>query len=601
MPPDSGPDRQSIGAEAVMAKGVEQTGVPATREQTIARSMRVKLDEGGDPREALKIATTPEVSSRDIGAKIEQIGVARDADGKKLRTDVKEKERYDNATTAAELAQRFVSQGYDKLTTQEKTKLGETVVDQINKSPLLAKKYNGMSVPDRDKYVLALLKDPRYTGDIRTILEEITKAPELPDTVLDAQDKLAETTLDRDAKQREVDDITKRVKAVDAKLKEFANPHKVGSKAETLANLTGDLNNILTRLKSANATLEEKKQALADAEADRAASRMRGTGVGSAVDIKEAQRLAREDVARAQKAVDDEQANINKIALLEEEQRSLEEQKKDLGVEQRERELELGKVNLELAKRQRDYQNALSLRTSQETDLVEGFEGVFQEAAIRELNSRVDETADQMDAAIEEWKNIATTQTEKAVLEKIESMYKLVIRKRRWGKDVVERKLNKDAINSDKNLLLNLGPEAYMRSVLVRTINPETRAVYTPDEITKILQDKELVGRLQPKMIEPLLSKAMMVGSLSEADLYLVSTTEWGVNTIDNALATNRAFRDNVAKYGGEGIIDQPGFRERFKNELGSKNLLAFLLTGIIGLPVIAAIQAARESGRIYK
>ena len=219
MPPDSGPDRQSIGAEAVMAKGVEQTGVPATREQTIARSMRVKLDEGGDPREALKIRTTPEVSSRDIGAKIEQIGVARDADGKKLRTDVKEKERYDNATTAAELAQRFVSQGYDKLTRQEKTKLGETVVDQINKSPLLAKKYNGMSVPDRDKYVLALLKDPRYTGDIRTILEEITKAPELPDTVLDTQDKLAETTLDRDAKQREVDDITKRVKAVDAKLK----------------------------------------------------------------------------------------------------------------------------------------------------------------------------------------------------------------------------------------------------------------------------------------------------------------------------------------------------------------------------------------------
>lgn len=604
MGPDQGPDKQQAVVEAVMSKGIERTTPPASEEQKVARAMRLSLDQG-NAREALKIATEPEVDNKNLSKRIEQIGVERDNAGKKTRTP-EEQQRYDRAKDALDISQRFLKEGFDKLSTAEQTSIKATVIEQINKNPVLAEKYRNMTADEQRDYVLALVKDPQNAEKAREILSEVGKGPELLDLVADAKDKVSEKTLERDIKAEEVADVQRRSDAVDARLRDFERPAgggALGEKAKELDKLKTDLPQMEARISQLTITGQGKAGELQRLQQEYAASLSRTANPN----IRDSQTLAglitqaEGELVNIQNEVAKLNGDIAKIAAFEEEEKVLERSKKDIGIEMREAKLELGKKELDLAKVQREYDDALSLRESQEMDIVNGLEGVFANAAIEVLNKRVEEAYHQFDTSLKELRDKATTSAEKAIIDAIEIRHKRVITVRRFGRTEQQAVIDKAKNFRDFNLLMKDGSEAYMKALISGAKNPETNVLYTPDEVEKLMENKELMEKMQPEAIKELIAKRLMIGKISEGDAYFITTSKWGEEMLDKAITTNQNFRDTINRLGGEGVIDNPGFMKRFGREVGAASLLSLILAGVVSAPVLSALAAAKEGNKIYR
>ena len=604
MGPDQGVDQQKVVVEAVMTKGVEQATPPATEEQKIARHMRTAIDQG-NAREALRITTEPKVENKDLAKKIEEIGVTRDDTGKKAKT-LEEQQRYDRAKNAFDLVDKFVEKGYGKLSSAEQTNIQTTVIEQIRKNPVLAEKYRTMSRAEQKEYVLSLIQDPKNTEKVRQILSEVASAPELSDLVEVAKDKIDEKIREKKIKEEEVADIQRRSDAVAARLKDFERPAggaTMGKKVQELEDIRTELPTLETEKQTYAHQYQDAEFRFAQLQQERAAT-LRNPGTTGRRDIAEIDTditNARSEMQNAQREVGERQAKINKVSQLEEEERTLESDKRNTDIEMRGVKLELGKIDLDLAKIQREYNNALSLRESQEMDIVNGLENVFANAAIDVLNDREDEVYNQYDVSLKELRDKATTDAEKAILNAIEERHKRRVPVRRLRGAEQQRKIDKAKVLSDFNMLMTNGPEEFMKAVLAGAKNPETGNPYTEEEIEKLMKNQDLISKTQPEAVKQLLAKRFMVGKISEGDAYFISTSKWGEELIDKAIATNQDVRDKLVKLYGEGVIDQPGFSKRFAKEVGATGLLSAILAGIIAIPIISAAAAAREGNKIYR
>ncbi len=519
---------------------------------------------------------------------------------------MEEQQRYDRAKNALDLVDRFVEKGYGKLSSAEQTNIQTSVAEQIRKNPVLAEKYRTMSRAEQKEYVLSLIQDPKNIERVRQILSEVGNTPEQPDLVADAKDRIDEKTLEKDIKKEEVADAQRRSDAVEARLKDFERPTggtAMGKKAQELENIRTELPTLETEKQTYAQQYQDAEFRFTQLQQERAAT-LRNPGTTGRRDIAEIDTditNARTEMQNAQREIGKRQAKIDRVSQLEEEERTLEIDKKNIDIEMRGVKLEVGKIELDLAKIQREYNNALSLRESQEMDIVNGLEDVFANAAIDVLNDRVDEAYNQYDVSLKELREKATTDAERAIIDAIQERHKRRVPVRRFRGAEQQRKIDKAKVLSDFNMLMTKGPEEFMKSVLAGAKNPETNSPYTEDEVTKLMENQDLMNKMQPEAIKQLLAKRFMVGKISEGDAYFISTSKWGEELIDKAIATNQDVRDKLVKLYGDGVIDQPGFAKRFAKEVGAAGLLSAIIAGIIAIPVISAAAAAREGNKIYR
>ena len=593
-------------AREVVAKAYVKESIPRRPVSEIdkqASQLEATVQEQGW-RQALEVSREPRVERGKISGKLEQIGTERGDDGQKQRTP-EEETRYQHATAYKDVIGKFLEKGYDTpeasggLTRADRVHIQTQVIREIMSRPDLARKYNSLDNRGKWQFIERHIRNPKFAAKLREKLATIADSPEIPDTVTDKQDQVREQEIERDRVQEEINEISQRLNAVDARLKEFKRPTRggrtIGAKAQELDRLRNDFTQMQTELRTNTQTHANANHRLQLLDQERRATFARpgAPGLRTIAEIDGDITNERNNLNTAQQEIDRLTASIDRIPQLEQEEQSLQEQKREISSEHRTKHTELDRVIFELGKRQREFQDAKSVRASAEQDVVDGLRDIWGESANELINEDLNALAEQVNTQLEEAKTNARDTSVKAALGQLEKELSTTITRKRWGKTETRRVINKSNTKNLVDGLITHGPEYVMKVLMLRTINPSTGRMFTVPEIEARMKDQSFVDELKPQVITQALSRDILIEGLTEDKIYAITNSQWGAGMIEQAMQKNEEFRNAVEDVMGQGELEKPGFTKRFAKELGNDRNLWLLLLGVLGLPVIAGISAA--------
>lgn len=597
-------------AAEVIPKAIVRESIPATpaagSAEAVARSISKKVDEGAW-KAGLEELKKERIKPSAIGEKAEQIGINRDpATGKKDRTP-EEEDRFTKFQQNAELAKKFLDQGFDKLTPVEKTTLLGGVLTEARAQGALAAELNKMSPAQQRAFAERILRDPQYAAKVQESLTGLLDPDQkLSNDIVGAQDKFDEKELEKQEKQEEIDDVDRRLTPINERIKAFERPAggvPPGAKAKEMDDLRAEI----PRLRAALPTLQRNEKVaqskVDDLTEEFRASQMRGWTGRPTSDIFTELGGAKTELRTAQEDHAKTAGEIQKLKDLEIEEQTLEEQKQSLDREKRERRVEFDKIDLEFKKRQRILEDAKSVRTSQEEDLVDGVANIYSEAA----RNLFDEQMRAADTALQEelvaLKAKTQDQNEQAMLNELQERWLGPEKTRRVGiigarKEVKYRPIDKTQVEADFSVLMGGGPKEVMKNMLRTQINPATGANYTPAEADALVSNKEYTDKMQPDVVKQLLARKLMTGPLQPEDVHGIVNADWGQGMITAAVEKNNEFKKAVEEALGTGALNSPNFFERFGNEVQKTPILLWLLA-LVGGVAWAGVAAARKVDKL--
>lgn len=594
-------------AKAVVSESIAAAptaGAEATAVEMIKRAGESNWAEG------FRYGAEHQVAREDVFGRIDQIGADRDATtGARVRAaGSPEEARHNAATTAADLAFKFKDQGYDGLGIGEKTTVRTRIEGAILQSPRLAAEYNRLTPTEKNSFLLRLAKDNVYSGEVTRVLSEFSQKSGIDDSASDKQIILDQKTTEQAVKQSELADAQRRLRAIETRLSAFdSSTTPPGPKSVEMERIRAAIPTLQAEAANFQQQVEDKTFRLAQLQQEREQALrpvVRGATVAirPLADIDTEIGIVRGELQTANQGLNARTADINKLPLLEQEQADLENKRLDLAREESEKSIAKGKVDSEFARAQRDYQDALILRQRQEQDIVDSLNGVFSEAARGLVDKQIEALGQQFEASLSKIKTEGLSADQKALLDQLHERWMRVLPNRRFGgRSQPRRVLNQAQINTDFNTLMTSGDEAFIRSVLLTTENPNTPGTnYTPDQITELFKNKEFMETARPDALEKLVAHKAIIGGVEPADVYAITTSRWGENLITNALKTNDAFRGQLEGMYGKDAIDQPGFTEKLRREAqNNPNLLTIItlmLAGaggaVVGAPLLGTLGA---------
>ena len=583
--------------DQVIPQALVRERIPATPPAGSAAELARRINEQNDQgnwKGAFERSKMPQVERGKIEQVREQIGVERNpATGAKVRTP-QEQARYDQLGTAAALSTKFLEEGYDRLTAGEQVNLRRIVLDEARLRPALAGQLSVLAPNQVDAFAIRLLKEPKMAAKIREVLtQQSDPEHKLADAVTPADQQFKEKDLDRQNKQEEVDDVNRRLTAINTRLAEFARPGMgapPGAKA-------AEIDRIKTNFATIQAELRTQKQRLVDAkyrktqlEADRTASIRAGAGgmaggrTTAEIDT-EITDIRREET-NAQTEIDTREADLQKLPQLEQEEQQLEQRRQEIERERRERSLELGKAQLEAQKRQYELQDARALRGSHEEDLVQGFETVFAKATSDLIGEQVDEAAGKFETEIETLKQQTKVQEETAMYNTLQTRWLGPLQHRGILRRVSFPPINRACVSADMETLLDRaqGSDQLMRNILRATINPTTRIAYTNVEVDGLMANKAFVDKMRPEAITQLLGRRALTGGFTQGDIHVIVNSQWGQGMIEAGLAKNAEYRGLVESALGADALRRQGFIPRVIEETRKH---PFWLLSLLGIPFL--------------
>lgn len=572
---------------------VPAAGSPAE----LARRINEQNDQG-NWRGAFERSKMPQVERGKIEQVREQIkGEFDPATGNRVR-NAEQQARYNRLGIAQALDIKYLEQGYDGLTPAEQGDLINKILAEANLKPAIRNELLGLPLARQQEFARRLLKDPKMAAKAREFLTQITSR-ELADAVTPAQEQLTRATSERDNKQADLDDVTRRITAIDRQLTEFARPAvgvgAIGSKAREIDRIKNNLTTIQTGLATYRAQISGYESKLGQLGQERGAT-LRAIanghpvgGVGQPRDLPAIDgEVATEtgNLRTAETERDKRQADIEKLPSLEQEQQQLEQRKQEIERERREKQSALDQATIEFNKRRMELQDARGLRASHEEDLVQGFENVFAQATNDMIMDQVDAAAQKFDSEIERLKQETVDQQEKAMYDAIEERWLGPEQIRRRGligfrTEERYRPIDRSRVNADFATLMTQGPERLMRDLLTGRINPATSANYTVAEIDALIANRDFVNKIQPEAVKQLLGRRILTGGLNQYDIHHVVNSQWGQGLIAQALAKNTEFRQAVEGVMGAGALSRHGFVERLGQEIRRHPWWLALLLGI--------------------
>lgn len=596
-------------AAEIMPKAIVRERLPAaptTSAEIMAKKIVQKVDEGAW-RAGLEIAKgAPEESK--TSEKLEQIGVERDPPtGVKNRTP-EEQARYDEARTAANLAKKFLEKGYDGMDPGEQTVLQNAVFAKSSLSPLIAAELAGLTVSEQVKYTERMLKDPKISAEVRKIFEELLD-PE--------KNKLLSLNSAEDAKEKAERDLEDaNAEKADGKRIWDMNDKRLSQYEERKLSAGGrpqkgeklkQMEEIAKNAQSTQKTLDQSRSRLGMAQKDvqrlrdeldqirrQASSGLQMTGGRNAQTVEQELKVVtltetttEQEVAKLEgklKGLDETKQKI------EDDQQHLIEGQKKLDKEKRDIERKVKDAETELRKRGQDLIDRKVVRAAEEQDLVDGFKNIFLEATGGLINQQITEFTTKADAELEERAKQTADQSEKSMYDALQ---------KRWiRRGDSRRRIDRARVDRDFATLVNDGPERLMKILLERSIkDPVNNLTYADSEIEELLSNKEYVEKMKPEVIKRLLAKKVLSGGLRTEDIDIISSSQWGRESINKALDLNEEFRKNIDDVMGEDAIQKHDFFERFGQEFKKHPwwLALFIFPGIAVLGARAAAMSPTE------
>lgn len=602
---------------------------PAGSLDALARTVVEKTDQG-NWRQGLELGRRRPVEANKISQKIEEIGGFdndRNPDGSKNRSAA-EIARHTEATNAANLAKKFLDQGFNSLTPGiggEQEAVVNMVLAEARLRPAIAAELTPLTAAQQRAYAERLLKDPKFHEKARALLEGLANSDiQIPDAVTPARQAVEDATLDRDTKQEEVADIDRRLVPIDAGLAQFTRPAAgaagpIGAMAARVDMLRTIIEapTFQTELASWKTKRDDARQRLNDLRDERMRTVQAGPGgafVGGAIVPGTARRdigtidgditAAKTALDTAEQEVADREGKLQALEQLKLREQELNQQKQELENEKRPKKLELDKAELELKRRQQELKDAQVLRASQEQDVVDGFKHIFAEATNEVISEQIDKMQETYDAEAATLKQQAEDQNEQAMYDALQEGMIGAIRYRGIFRREAYRPLSRAAVGMYYDILLTQGPEEAMTVLLTTRINPATGVNYTAVEAHDLMRDKaegSFYRKLEPEVVKQILAKRMLSGGgINQEAAQMIVMSNWGQGMLTQAIAKRNEFRAAVEELMGADALGRPGFFDRMALEVRRNPWLLLLALGLAPLTgglAAAGIASAAQLG----
>lgn len=605
----------------------EKPVAPATPRPTseVVEKSRQRLEEGAW-REANQIIKEPPIEQKKISERLEQFGTTRNATTGVKELTAQEQARRDRAETAANLAKKFIEDGYDNMTDTEQDSFRDVFLDEAKLRPFLEQEMQGMNDAQKKAFAERYLKDPRFTKELREVFNRLLDPERRFTDISTFQEEKEKADLDIEDAKAEREDHKRLWELNDSRLKEYevrpsaarGRPPEKGARLQRLEGLEEevrisrndldvarrDLSGIQSdanRLRNELNLLQRQAQSGLQVPGGRTQDVVRRELEAlSAREISARERVSQLDGEVAVKEGERDSLNAERDSLLE--------SRKELDAERRRLERKYKDAERAVIKRQWELQDATAIRTGEEEDLVNGFENVFSDAGNNILNTEVEKANEAFTAELESLKQQTTDQNKKALYDALSEEFLGPTRYRKRGllgfrRTEAYRPISKAKTNAIHDGLMRGGPEGTTRDLLKTRINPATNANYTDSEIDTILADKNFVNEMQPEVVKQVLARKILVSGLAKEDVHIIVNSQWGKGMITKAIETNDEFRKAVEDLTGTPDImgtkalESQGFWGRFGSEMGRKRLLWLLLLGVVGMPLAAALLASKERG----
>lgn len=590
----------SLSQTEILSHAIAKESIPAIPRagSTTERAQQIlKKAEDGHWREGLELATR-EPSKPGLDTQLEQIGATSlDKNGKVKRTS-EDQTRYNQAKEAGESVEKLLNFGYDspELSPAEKTKLQTWVIDSLKKAnPNLARIIDKMKDPQKIKLAERYLHDSSFLAAAGKHFNATMEKPLLTDSVTEADVLHTNSEAKRAGKQGEVEAVSQELTRVENSLKTFERDPAgvaVGSNATKIDQLEKDLPQLKADqrvAKTTKANAETRVTALTR-EREIAAKAANQTRVDQ-IDTDIATEQKR--ISDAELIIENAQEKTQELDKLKQQEQTLREQRGIKAAEKARLTSELKVIEAECRERNIKLNQTKIQRKGEEEGLVTNLETIVGRAANDCLNQEYQLLGEVLVQDIETKKQETKDAREKTMYEAIQKRW-TEIRKGKVG-------ILKEKVAGDFEQLMKGGPEAVMKNILTGTINPETKVVYTPAEIDKLLKDQEFVAKIQPEVIKQLIANKMITGGIRQEEVFVIINSQWGKGMIEQAIDTRKQFRQMVEGIAGaEALRDRRGFWQKFIEQMKLKPELWWMLfAGIIGAPIAFAIAAATSKDEV--
>lgn len=291
------------------------------------------------------------------------------------------------------------------------------------------------------------------------------------------------------------------------------------------------------------------------------------------------------------------------LQALEQEEIDARERVKNLEAEKRNvLERHQGKTR-ERQKAEREYNAAKEVRLSEEKNLTVRLENAWGAAANAIVSRKIEEGTAAYGEELEGLRKQSASAHEDAAMVTLMNTWLGPERTRKMGglpgfrKKETVRPMDKNKILADYKTLLTEGDHALVRSIFLRTENPDTGTNFTNDEIDDIYdKNPSLIDKVKPEAVKQLLARKAMVGGFTPEDTYTLTSTEWGKNAVQQAFDQNAEFRQKIRDVFGEGALQRHGFWQRFGQEMAKHPFWWTLLLGIPALFGTIGTEPERDS-----
>lgn len=236
---------------------------------------------------------------------------------------------------------------------------------------------------------------------------------------------------------------------------------------------------------------------------------------------------------------------------------------------------------------QREYDAAKEKRLLDEKVYTEKIESSWGRASNEIIAQQLEQANQVFNEELEDMKKASADAHERALYVTMQNTWLGPERRRTKGfpghKRVdVYRPLDKASILQDYATLLREGDVQLTRCLLERTINPDTNLPFTKDEIDDVFEkNPDLPKKAQPEAVKQLLARKISVGGMTHEDAYIVATSPWGKDMIQNAIDQNTHFRSEISRLMGADALLSHGFKEKFGQEMAKHPFWWSILLGI--------------------
>ncbi|MBI2036691.1 hypothetical protein HYT17_03615 [Candidatus Microgenomates bacterium] len=565
--------------------------------QRIVEAVNRKADEGRWREGGAMMRMGPDTGQK-IAARNEEIGITYDATGKKVRTGT-ELARYNDAKKYAARNEKFLRVGYDGMIPTEQDQLREDVLAEAASIPVIQDQLATMNINQQKDFAERILKEGRLSKEGKQIFERLLD-PEnklIGDgQIFQKQDEVREAELKKNNKNQEVDELQRQVVAVEQQLNRFARDAAgapTGADAVEIDRLRVLRPTHQAELVGLRRNLQIKERAIQSLTEHYNSSRAVGWTGRPTAEILHDLDTTRTDIDNINNDINTRESDIQKLQALEQEEQRLRQQRGENVRDLRGRELERDTFDLELRRKQIDADDMIRVRTSRETDLVNGYKNLIREAAAAAFQADLETSSQKANEELEVLKQQTADQNEKAVYGAVQTRWLGPLQHRGILRRVDFHPINRERVNADMRILMDQtqGPDQLMRNILGATRNPATNAIYTTAEINDLMNNKDFVDKMQPEVIKQLLGRRALTGGFVQEDLHVIFNSQWGAGLAEKALEKNTEFRNLVEGALGVGALRRPGFLPRFGEEM-RKHPSWWLL--LLGAPIMFAAGAMR-------